>query len=325
MKKKKNNANSFDRVQVREILDYCEEDRQIWDQELEDFVPRKIFDAHTHLWNKAFSKDANPPNDWENYDTGFKEVQNISSLLYPQRETHFLSFPSPVRNTDHKGVSEWTAQEISQDKDSRCAMLLHPEMAEEEIDSFLKIYSNCVALKPYFAMIDKKMPSIAEYFPEAHMEIANTWKMPVIIHLPGAPENFLEELEYYNSKYPEIKWIMAHCAASFKPEQLERAIKRLAAIPNIFYDSALICEAETFRSLFAYEKRKRIFFGSDNSLIIGGCRRNVSFNFHGREFRIFRVYAELIAIRDAFRSLEISPEETEDFFFRNAENLLRRD
>ncbi len=309
---------------IRRFLDYSALDREIWDEELENFVPIKIFDAHTHLWNKAFSKDANPPNDWENYNTGLKELQDISSLFYPGRKIHFLSFPSPVRNTDHKGVSEWAAEELAQDKDSRGAMLLSPEISAADIESFISRHANCVALKPYFSMVDKKMPSITEYFPEEQMEVANAWKMPVIIHLPGVAENLLAELEYYSSKYPEIKWIMAHCAASFEAGLIDRAIKVLADIPNIFYDSALIYDTETLKSLFVHENRKRIIFGSDNALVIGGCRRNVSFKFHGRELKIFRIYGELIAIRNAFRNLEISSEETENFFSRNAETLLRR-
>ena len=38
--------------QYEKITDF---DREIWREELEDFVPAKIFDAHTHLWDNAFA------------------------------------------------------------------------------------------------------------------------------------------------------------------------------------------------------------------------------------------------------------------------------
>ena len=30
-------------------------DREIWYEELEDFVPAKIFDAHSHLWHNRYA------------------------------------------------------------------------------------------------------------------------------------------------------------------------------------------------------------------------------------------------------------------------------
>ncbi len=43
---------------VGKIIDYRESDAEFWRTELEDFVPRRIFDAHTHLWNGAFLRQA---------------------------------------------------------------------------------------------------------------------------------------------------------------------------------------------------------------------------------------------------------------------------
>ncbi len=32
-------------------IDYREFDRQIWEEELEDFVPSLVYDMHTHMWS----------------------------------------------------------------------------------------------------------------------------------------------------------------------------------------------------------------------------------------------------------------------------------
>ena len=39
------------------LIDYREHDRQIWEEEFEDFVPRRIFNAHIHMLNR----EAMPP------------------------------------------------------------------------------------------------------------------------------------------------------------------------------------------------------------------------------------------------------------------------
>ena len=34
-------------------LDYRDFDRDIWEKELEDFVPSVVYDMHTHMWSEA--------------------------------------------------------------------------------------------------------------------------------------------------------------------------------------------------------------------------------------------------------------------------------
>ena len=37
---------------MNEILTYNDFDREFWNRELEDFVPKKVYDMHTHLWTE---------------------------------------------------------------------------------------------------------------------------------------------------------------------------------------------------------------------------------------------------------------------------------
>ena len=34
-------------------MDYSESDREFWEEELADFVPQRVFDAHCHLFDAA--------------------------------------------------------------------------------------------------------------------------------------------------------------------------------------------------------------------------------------------------------------------------------
>ena len=42
------------------ITDYNEHDRQIWEEELADFVPARVFDAHVHLLDPALLSAETP-------------------------------------------------------------------------------------------------------------------------------------------------------------------------------------------------------------------------------------------------------------------------
>ena len=35
------------------MIDYRDADRQIWEEELADFVPNRVFDAHCHLFQTS--------------------------------------------------------------------------------------------------------------------------------------------------------------------------------------------------------------------------------------------------------------------------------
>jgi predicted TIM-barrel fold metal-dependent hydrolase len=140
----------------------------------------------------------------------------------------------------------------------------------------------------------------------------------------------LKELEGFNRKYSHIQWILAHCATSFHPKQLETAILRLRDLPNLWYDTSAVCETYPQALLLKYESRKRILFGTDSAIGIGGCRRGrvVSLADRVEYLKIaahatFWCYEQLRAQRQACELLDLGRGEVEDIFRGNAERLTR--
>ena len=77
-------------------------DRRIWDEELEEFVPRKVFDAHTHIFRWAHyldpAKDSGPyyqfaGTTWA--EATWKLADAVDAALMPGRTVHRLAFPFP--------------------------------------------------------------------------------------------------------------------------------------------------------------------------------------------------------------------------------------
>ena len=311
------------------ILQYSELDRKIWVEELDDFVPRRMFDAHVHLWNDAFATQATPQNiDWLDYNTGFAEQRQIGEIIFPGRELHYLAFPTPIKPADYDRLTPWLVSELRADPQSYGAMLVTPEMSGIYVNEYIFRYDNLVALKPYFTLTSASNPTISDYFPEEQMEVADTLGLAVILHLPDGPKLALPDLERFIAKYPRIRWILAHCAASHNPSQLERVIERLRDLPNLWYDTSGNNDLYTLMLLLKYENRQRILFGTDNALIMGGCRRSKSVSYaytthflHLKDGTL-RVYEQLRVMRQACRLFEVSSVGTEDLFFNNARKLL---
>ena len=42
-------------------MDYSDSDREFWQEELADFVPHRVFDAHCHLFDPAQMRPDAPP------------------------------------------------------------------------------------------------------------------------------------------------------------------------------------------------------------------------------------------------------------------------
>ena len=50
-------------------IDFRDDDRQIWDEDLSDFLPERIFDAHNHLhYNETLSEESRKETDMAEMD-----------------------------------------------------------------------------------------------------------------------------------------------------------------------------------------------------------------------------------------------------------------
>ena len=83
-------------------LELTDLDRRIWEEELEEFVPPKIFDAHSHIYRWDFHTDPEKENGayvkfvgTDYREVTFDFIDRIDAQLMPGREVHRLSFPFP--------------------------------------------------------------------------------------------------------------------------------------------------------------------------------------------------------------------------------------
>ena len=76
-------------------------DKQIWEEELNDFVPDKIYDVHTHIyqWQSNLDKDKhNGPYKYQGQNfqnVSFNLLNKVDEELMPGRVVERLSFPFP--------------------------------------------------------------------------------------------------------------------------------------------------------------------------------------------------------------------------------------
>ena len=325
-------------------------DRRIWQEELNEFVPERVFDVHTHIyrWDDNTDPEKNggpfydqigrpyPVSDW-------LALNHVDARLMPERRVSRLSFGFPFpKGCDFESADRFTAQQVANDPGSSALMLVHPSMTEEDLEG--RIHElKVVGLKPYrFYASDPVECRISDMLPERQIAVADRHGLIVMLHLPkrdaiADPEN-LAELQCFTEKYSKVKWILAHCARSYSAWPIERVAKQLRELSNVWYDTSSVCESDAIEALLTAVGAERVMYGSDD-IPVGVMRgKYISFGYawaylspenqsldlsHCTGEMTFTRYEQLRAMRRACHRLGLSDRQVEDVFWNTAVELVK--
>jgi glutamate-1-semialdehyde 2,1-aminomutase len=322
------------------VGDYRPHDQQIWDEELHEFVPGRVFDAHIHLLNREHLSETTPApfRDWSQAD--LPAVQQWAERLCPGRETHFLVLGTPAPGIDVDAHNRWCLEQVRRDPQSRMNRLVTPSCRAEDIERDVR-ECGFVGLKPYrlFSVTgDAARCRIHEFLPHEQLELADHLGLWVTLHLSRfhgcADELNLQDLhEYTGHRYPNIRWILAHCARSFTYWPIRQAVDRLRDMPNIWYDVSAVTDVRPLVTLFSRENRQRIFYGSDGVdstyfhgqyAALGRAWQSLDAAHIGLKFPhcdgrpILAIYEQLLSMKHAAEIAQLSADDIQDIFWRNA-------
>ena len=307
-------------------------DLEIWYEELDEFVPAKIFDTHVHLWDNKY---CHTPTTW--LDTNFETLDKFSKKIFPNREIGYQILATPIVGVNLDAYNQFMAAEIAKSPHKIGSSIVTPQMTPEYLNNVINKY-HFTGLKPYrlYAQ-DPANCYILDYLPENLIEVANTHKLNITLHMSRfngiGDEKNLSDLQYLTKKYPNVRWILAHCARAFNSYTLEKNVFVLKDIPNIYYDLSAVCDARSHFLLFKHENINRIMFGTDN-IDAGGVHgkyitwgkgwqyfsgANVP---HCKKDVTFVCYESLRSIKQAADMAGLNTSDIEKIFYRNAENFF---
>lgn len=255
-------------------------DRRIWEDELADFVPERVLDAHTHIYRWAFDLDPNrttgpfadsigryfPEVTWELAD-------EVDAVLMPGRKVDRLAFPFPFpQPCDFEGSNAYLAGEVAKGGASRGLMLVHPGMIAAEVEASLRRTGH-IGFKPYrfySSTGDAVEARITDFLPEHQIAVADRLGLIVMMHLSKrdavADRENIDDLKRLSETYPGVKWILAHCARSYSASAIETAAAEIRDLPNVWYDTSTVCEADALDALYTGVGTDRVMYGSDDMI-----------------------------------------------------------
>ena len=340
------------------VWQYSDVDRAFWQEHLEDWLPQRIFDAHTHVNEPAYQIESPTEEKRRQYwvsevnePIGAEDAARCYATVFPGREFSCLAFGHPSLDYDIPASNAALANACVKQGWRRLAVVC-PDWPIESVEAELA-RPGTLGVKPYYALIPGQDPnsrdkfleaSIFDYLPHEQLALLNARKAWVTLHVPkadrlGHPAN-IAEIREIRRRYPDIVLVIAHLGRCYTLPHAEEALPQLADDPGLYFDNSAVLNPEVHRFALETIGPERILYGTDNPIFYMRGRRQwrgrsyvnrTSYPFHFNKDReppeieadyTLLMYEALRAIRQACEQLGLGRDAVEAVFHGNATRLI---
>lgn len=319
-------------------------------RKLAAFLPKKIFDAHVHLWHVKEDEDASRNYVHGQKDAyGFQDFLDLNQKIFSDTEIIGASIivtpHQNMANRENKLRDDSViALKNELDRFPNCVgeIIVLPDDTEEDIEKMI-VHKNIRGMKCFHFFCDHK-PSwdaeISEYLPESAWKVADRRGMCITLHLAKeeclASSSSVEYILKMAKAYPNATLVLSHCGRGFAAWTVMENAHRLKEVPNVYFDVSAICESPAIFACVRAVGVKRVLWGSDYpvSTMRGKCvsladrflwlyEEHIAL-IEGKPDSDINLIAveELLAVAQACDMLELSREDIEDIFYKNAQRLF---
>jgi len=344
-------------IHLHHVWEYTDVDRAFWQEHLEDWLPRRIFDAHTHVNEPQFRitpmTEEKRRQYWVNEvaePIGAEQAQHCYETVFPGRELSCLTFGFPDLDFDIEAGNASLQAECMKRGWYRLAVV-RPQWSAERVAQELDL-PNVLGVKVYYALIsqdaatrDKHLEaSIFDFLPHHQLELLNRRHAWVTLHVPkadrlGHPGN-IAEIRQIRRQYPDITLVIAHLGRCYTLPHAQEALPHFAGDEGLYFDNSAVLNPDVHRFALQTLGPHRILYGTDNPILYMRGRRQwqgrsyvnrTSYPFHFNRDReppevearyTLYMYEALRAIKEACQRLDLDRTAVEAIFSGNARRLI---
>ena len=316
-------------------------------EELRGFLPKRIFDAHAHIWRVVdvggkfgfFSQgpDVATAETWRtSLGKFFPDADIVGAILMA---IHKAGSADPLRRLD--AANDFLVEQLEKAPNCRGHLFISPDYPISRVTEYLE-NPQVVGFKPYHSWSKQKptwQAPLISFLPEWVWELAHERGLTITLHMVkdravADPEN-QREIREMCTKYPRARLILAHAARCFHAPNA-RGLPALRGLTNVWFDTSGICEAAPIIAILKEFGTKQIMWGSDfpvceirgRSVTIGDGFAWVQWdtldwdNSQVKAHPILVGLESLRATREAADQFGLSAQDIEDLFCNNALRLL---
>lgn len=332
------------------VFEYDEVDEKVWREELDPFLPQRIFDFHGHVYLESHTpskgkESVNPSMPSIGLTEYPHEVYaEVQKRLWPGREVKALLFGTVAPDADLDATNAYTVEAA---RAHGWEALMVPAM-DDDADALLEKVraGGFLGFKPYWSFVTHKEQNdvtLEDMVTPAMREAADRGGLIITTHIPRAarladPLN-IAGLRKLCGDAPNAKIVLAHFGRSYFPEAIGEGLS-LCDLPNLYPEFSMVQDWEVVESVMKAFDRGKILFGLDlpiaqekgKCLGINGQRHFFTKRPHkwsahvepgGYEVRCTLFAYEMVrAIKKAAGKVGLSAKEVEGVFSSNAERLV---
>ncbi len=251
-----------------------DDERELFQRELDAFVPPRVFDAHAHLYERSHfgpQSFANAYVDTMPQRMTLADYRRHVAGLLPGRTVEGLFIPMAL-DGDPAVINGFIAEQVRPQPRSRGAMVVRPEMEPDYIRqevrrggfASLKCYHLLAANKPAGPSWDADIP---DYLPEHIVRVADECRLSIILHMVklralADPRN-QEAIRHYCRTYPNMRMVLAHAARGFNPHHTVEGIGSLKGLQNVWFDTSAVTDCGAIEAIIDTFGHERVMWGSD--------------------------------------------------------------
>ena len=244
-------------------------------EELQAFLPARVFDMHAHVYRVADLAQTSPF-----FAAGPSETtvevwrQHMSRHFLKPDLVGGLFLPAPFVSADPDGsgfdlANGFLAEQLRTSPDSRGLLLIGPQYSEERVVRALA-NPQIVGFKPYHTFSTQKPTweaPLQSFLPEWAWETAHERELVITLHMVrhqalADPAN-QREIREMCLKYPQAKLILAHAARGFHSPNTIKGLAALRGLQNVWFDTSAVCESAAIIAILREFGPRRVMWGSD--------------------------------------------------------------
>jgi glutamate-1-semialdehyde 2,1-aminomutase len=315
------------------------------------FLPKSIIDIHSHIYRTedlGISGDSFLTRMYG--EVGIDVWRSSMKEFFGFTLKGALLMPMPALACDIEAENEYLKEQLQKhnvfgDGLYKGLIMISPDTSEDYVRQYLD-NPYIIGFKPYY-FFSKASPKnespIEGYIPERFFRLADEYGLAITVHLVKHkalldPDNY-KSIVRVCKKYPNMKLVLAHAARGFHSTNTVAAIRKLRGIDNVYFDTALICEAEPIRAILDEFGAAKLMWGSDFPASINkGKYCSIGDSFLVVDESMLRTRTDspagvtinliqsgiesLRAVKSAIESFGAAKTEIEDIFSKNAEKLF---
>ncbi|HOE97423.1 MAG TPA: amidohydrolase family protein [Candidatus Sumerlaeota bacterium] len=347
----------MDEIPLHHVYTYNAVDRAFWREHLEDWLPRRIVDAHFHFIDPCYQIETITEEMRRQYwvlETNLMPTAEVAEhcvrTTFPGREVQVLAFGFPTLGWDIEASNEYVRRECLR-RGWRAMALTRPTWVAEQV-AWLLDQPGVIGIKPFYSMIGYSRQlreghleaDILDFLPHHQLEVINERRAWVVLHVPkadrlGHPSN-QRQIREIRRLYPDARLVIAHLGRCYTRPHAEEGLLPLADDPGLYFDNSAVINPDVHELALRAIGPERIVYGSDNPVFYMRGRRQwrgrtyinrTSHPFHFNTEReppevearyTLYMYEALRGIKTACERLGLGRDAVEAIFHGNAERIV---